>query len=133
MIIYFRMTILDVSHLSSSAVWLNGGPGASSLIGKHPSSTNVVLLTDANAPKGLFQELGPCRIKLDSSGVELNPNSWNEVSNLLFIGEVAPDKRQAGLIVLQTNRLGLASHMARRTSSTRIKRLRRSTKSCKVC
>lgn len=36
---------------------------------------------------GLFQELGPCRIKNDSSGVELNPWSWNTNANLLFIDQ----------------------------------------------
>jgi hypothetical protein len=36
---------------------------------------------------GLFQENGPCRIKNDSSGVTLNPFSWNEVANTLYIDQ----------------------------------------------
>jgi carboxypeptidase C (cathepsin A) len=36
----------------------------------------------ASSMVGLFQEHGPCRIKNDSSGVDLNPTSWNEVANM---------------------------------------------------
>jgi carboxypeptidase C (cathepsin A) len=36
---------------------------------------------------GLFQELGPCRIKNDSTGVDLNPTSWNNNANVLFIDQ----------------------------------------------
>jgi len=36
---------------------------------------------------GLFQELGPCRINNQSSGVALNPTSWNTNANVLFIDQ----------------------------------------------
>ncbi|KAF9524177.1 serine carboxypeptidase [Crepidotus variabilis] len=50
------------------ALWFNGGPGSSSMI-------------------GLFQEHGPCRIKNDSSTVVLNPTSWNTEANVLYIDQ----------------------------------------------
>jgi carboxypeptidase C (cathepsin A) len=36
---------------------------------------------------GLFQEHGPCRINNASSGVNLNPESWNTYANMLYIDQ----------------------------------------------
>ena len=36
---------------------------------------------------GLFQEHGPCRITNDSSSVTLNPYSWNNEANILYIDQ----------------------------------------------
>ena len=36
---------------------------------------------------GLFQEHGPCRITNDSSSVALNPFSWNNDANVLYIDQ----------------------------------------------
>ncbi|KAN0087104.1 Alpha/Beta hydrolase fold [Elaphomyces granulatus] len=50
------------------SVWMNGGPGSSSMI-------------------GLFQENGPCLVNPDSNSTYLNPHSWNNYVNMLYIDQ----------------------------------------------
>ncbi|GAB1199423.1 hypothetical protein APSETT444_008772 [Aspergillus pseudonomiae] len=50
------------------AIWLNGGPGGSSFM-------------------GLLEELGPCSVASDSKTTILNPWSWNNEVNLLFLDQ----------------------------------------------
>ncbi|KAI0356751.1 alpha/beta-hydrolase [Trametes cingulata] len=49
-------------------LWLNGGPGCSSMI-------------------GLFQEHGPCQVNPDGQTTVLNPFSWNNISNIIYIDQ----------------------------------------------
>ncbi|KAI9070300.1 alpha/beta-hydrolase [Trametes sanguinea] len=49
-------------------LWLNGGPGCSSMI-------------------GLFQEHGPCQVNPDGETTVLNPFSWNNLSNIIYIDQ----------------------------------------------
>jgi len=50
------------------AIWLNGGPGGSSIM-------------------GLLEENGPCFITPDSKSTTLNPWSWNNEVNMLYIDQ----------------------------------------------
>lgn len=47
-------------------LWLNGGPGASSML-------------------GMLQELGPCLINKYANGTVYNPYGWNKDSAILFV------------------------------------------------
>ncbi|KAG1740432.1 Alpha/Beta hydrolase protein [Suillus paluster] len=49
-------------------LWLNGGPGCSSMI-------------------GLFEESGPCSVNADLNSTTLNPYSWNNLSNIIYIDQ----------------------------------------------
>ncbi|KAG0696239.1 Alpha/Beta hydrolase protein [Suillus ampliporus] len=49
-------------------LWLNGGPGCSSMI-------------------GLFEEHGPCTVNADLNSTTLNPYSWNNLSNMIYIDQ----------------------------------------------
>ncbi|XP_058067750.1 serine carboxypeptidase II-2-like isoform X2 [Magnolia sinica] len=48
-------------------LWLNGGPGCSSIA------------------YGLAEEIGPFHVKPDGKSLYLNPYSWNQVANILFL------------------------------------------------
>ncbi|KAI0418222.1 carboxypeptidase S1 [Xylaria grammica] len=50
------------------AIWLNGGPGGSSIM-------------------GLLEENGPCFVGPDSKSTYLNPWSWNNEVNMLYIDQ----------------------------------------------
>lgn len=56
------------SHHAPLSIWLNGGPGGSSLM-------------------GMLAENGPCVINDDSNSTTLNPWGWNNEVNMLFIDQ----------------------------------------------
>ncbi|KAL6492931.1 Serine carboxypeptidase-like 42 [Orobanche gracilis] len=63
---YFVEAAADADH-KPLTLWLNGGPGCSSMGG------------------GAFTELGPFFPRGDGRGLRINSESWNKVSNLLFV------------------------------------------------
>lgn len=50
------------------SIWLNGGPGASSLL-------------------GMLSENGPCRVLADSNATAPNPWAWNNEAHVLFLDQ----------------------------------------------
>ncbi|KAI6165271.1 Alpha/Beta hydrolase protein [Pisolithus thermaeus] len=60
--------LLCADTASSAQLRLNGGPGCSSMM-------------------GLFQENGPCQVNPDGETTRLNPYSWNNVSNMIYIDQ----------------------------------------------
>ncbi|KAI9592647.1 Alpha/Beta hydrolase protein [Syncephalis fuscata] len=50
------------------ALWLNGGPGCSSML-------------------GLFMELGPCIVNESGNDTRPNPSSWNTAANVIFLDQ----------------------------------------------
>ncbi|WKY14623.1 hypothetical protein Q1695_000282 [Nippostrongylus brasiliensis] len=87
-------------------LWLNGGPGCSSL-------------------GGLFEELGPFHVNPDGATLFENVYSWNKVGNVLFMeaprdvgfsyrsSDVAPDNDYNDAYTASDNVLALASFFAK--------------------
>ncbi|XP_054166040.1 lysosomal protective protein-like [Oppia nitens] len=53
-------------EISPVVLWLNGGPGCSSLL-------------------GLFTENGPFRVDKEGNNLTIDENSWNSVANILYL------------------------------------------------
>ncbi|KAK4549433.1 hypothetical protein LTR36_006430 [Oleoguttula mirabilis] len=60
---------VDDAQNKPTVVWLNGGPGASSMV-------------------GLFEEIGPCEFLNANKTIE-NPHTWANFANLLFLDQPA--------------------------------------------
>ncbi|KAJ1296423.1 hypothetical protein BS78_01G299500 [Paspalum vaginatum] len=68
---YWFLEATDKPDEKPLVLWLNGGPGCSSI------------------GFGLSQELGPFLVKKDVPELELNPYAWNQAANLLFLDSPA--------------------------------------------
>lgn len=55
-------------HNAPLSIWMNGGPGSSSML-------------------GLLVENGPCSVNYDSNSTTLNPWSWNNEVNMLYLDQ----------------------------------------------
>ncbi|KAK6115643.1 hypothetical protein DH2020_007912 [Rehmannia glutinosa] len=64
---YYFVEAEENPHHKPLTLWLNGGPGCSSIGG------------------GAFTELGPFFPRGDGRGLRINSKSWNKASNLLFV------------------------------------------------
>ncbi|KAG0147667.1 hypothetical protein CROQUDRAFT_61494 [Cronartium quercuum f. sp. fusiforme G11] len=72
------------SNEAPLVLWLNGGPGSSSMI-------------------ALFQEHGPCRVKLDSSGLDDNIYSWSQSANIIYLDQPIGTGYSYGTTVVKTS------------------------------
>ncbi|KAK4415205.1 Serine carboxypeptidase 24 [Sesamum alatum] len=64
---YWLTEATSNAHTKPLVLWLNGGPGCSSVA------------------YGASEEIGPFRINKDASSLYLNKYSWNRVANILFV------------------------------------------------
>ncbi|GLJ12192.1 hypothetical protein SUGI_0186370 [Cryptomeria japonica] len=64
---FYLAEAVDEPSSKPLILWLNGGPGCSSL------------------GYGAFQELGPFRINSDRKTLSTNPYAWNQVANVVFL------------------------------------------------
>jgi len=72
-------------------MWLNGGPGCSSLL-------------------GLLTENGPCTVEKDGKTTKLNKNSWNLKANVIYVDQPSATGFSTGL-PLTHDETGVASNM----------------------
>ncbi|XP_068339232.1 serine carboxypeptidase II-2 [Pyrus communis] len=63
---YWFVEAAEDPHSKPIVLWLNGGPGCSSIA------------------YGMAEEIGPFHIEADGKTLYLNPYSWNQVANVLF-------------------------------------------------